>query len=91
MMLRLALITGPAVLTTCLVLANTYGLLTAAAALVINIALVGVLFSLARPIANFFGRTGTKMLSKVSSLLLAAFAVMLMRRGVLEIWLSVSQ
>ncbi|MBE0577645.1 MAG: MarC family protein [Desulfuromonadales bacterium] len=88
--LGVPLITGPAVLTACLLLANTYGRLLAAAALIVNVSLVGVLFLLARPISDRVGRTGTMMISKVASLLLAAFAVMLMRRGIIEIWLSVS-
>ena len=86
--LGVPLITGPAVLTACLLLANTYGRLMAAAALIVNVSLVGILFLLARPISDRVGRTGTMMLSKVASLLLAAFAVMLVRRGIIEIWLS---
>jgi multiple antibiotic resistance protein len=87
--LGVPLITGPAVLTACLLLANTYGRLLAAAALIVNVSLVGILFLLARPISDRVGRTGTMMISKVASLLLAAFAIMLVRRGTIEIWLSV--
>ena len=87
--LGVPLITGPAVLTACLLLANTYGRFLAAAALIVNVSLVGILFLLARPISERVGRTGTMMISKVASLLLAAFAVMLVRRGIIEIWLSV--
>ena len=84
--LGVPLITGPAVLTTILLLANNYGRLIAAAALIVNIGLVGLLFRLSHHISDKIGRTGTKMISKVSSLLLTAFAVMLIRRGVVEIW-----
>lgn len=87
--LGVPLITGPAVLTASLLLANNYGQLLAATALVVNIGLVGVMFLLARPISDRVGRTGTMMISKVASLLLAAFAVMLIRKGIIEIWLSV--
>lgn len=79
------LITGPAVLTTCLLLANTYGRTLAAAAVTINILLAGVIFWFAGPLARLLGRTGTKTVSKVASLLLAAIAVMLARRGLTAI------
>jgi multiple antibiotic resistance protein len=75
------LITGPAVLTTGLLLANSHGRALAATAVAINIVLAGVVFWFAVPIARWLGRTGTKTISKVASLLLAAIAVMLARRG----------
>lgn len=79
------LVTGPAVLTTCLLLANTYGRTMAVAAVTLNIVLAGVIFWFAGPIARVLGRTGTKTVSKVASLLLAAIAVMLARRGLAAI------
>lgn len=82
------LITGPAVLTTCILLANTHGKLITAIAVVLNIALAGIIFRFAEPITRRLGHTGTKTISKVASLLLAAIAVMLMRRGIFEAILS---
>lgn len=76
------LITGPAVLTTCVLLANTYGKPLTMAAVVINIAIAGLIFGFAGPITNRLGHTGSKAVSKVASMLLAAIAVMLMRKGV---------
>jgi len=78
------LITGPAVLTTCILLANTHGKTITAVAIMINIALAGLIFGFADPITKRIGRTGSKAVSKVASMLLAAIAVMLMRRGVFE-------
>ena len=78
------LITGPAVLTTCILLANTHGRIVTAAAAVSNIALAGIIFWFAKPITRLLGRTGTKTISKVTSLFLAAIAIMLMRRGIFE-------
>ena len=75
------LITGPAVLTTCILLANTYGKPVTTVAVVLNIALAGLIFGFAEPITNRLGRTGSKAVSKVASMLLAAIAVMLMRKG----------
>jgi len=82
--LGIPLITGPAVLTTCILLANTYGKLITALAVVVNIAIAGIVFWFADPITRRFGRTGARSVSKVASLFLAAIAVMLMRRGILE-------
>ena len=56
-----------------------------AAAVVANIALAGVVFAFSGPIARAIGRTGAKTLSKVASLLLAAFAVMLIRKGITDV------
>jgi multiple antibiotic resistance protein len=78
------LITGPAVLTTCVVLAATHGKPVTAAALSINIALAGAVFLFATPITRFLGRSGTKTISKVASLFLAAIAIMLMRKGLVQ-------
>lgn len=76
------LITGPAVLTTCILLATTHGKAVTSAAVVINIVLAGLIFGFAGPITARLGRTGSKAISKVASMLLAAIAVMLMRRGI---------
>jgi multiple antibiotic resistance protein len=78
------LIAGPAVLTTCILLADIYGHWITTAAIVLNIAIVGFLFMTAEYITRKFGRTGTKTVSKLASLLLAAIAVMLIRRGLTE-------
>lgn len=82
------LITGPAVLTTCILLANTHGKLITTTAVVLNIVLAGLIFGFADPITKRIGRTGSKTVSKVASMLLAAIAVMLMRKGVTEIILA---
>jgi multiple antibiotic resistance protein len=79
--LGVPLIAGPAVLTTCILLAGLYGRLLTTVAVLINIGLAGVLFSFSGPLTNILGRAGTKAISKVASLLLAAIAVMLIRRG----------
>lgn len=78
------LITGPAVLTTCILLANTHGKSITVLAVILNIVIAGLVFGFAGPITNRLGRTGSKAVSKVASMLLAAIAVMLMRRGVFE-------
>ncbi len=79
------LITGPAVLTTSILLAGIHGKLITAAAVVVNICIAGMIFVFSRPITDVLGRTGTKTISKIASLLLAAIAVMLIRRGIIDI------
>ena len=76
------LITGPGVLTTCILLVGIYGRVLTSAAVLANVALAGVIFAFSTPITRVIGRTGAKTLSKVASLLLAAFAVMLIRKGI---------
>ncbi len=75
------LIAGPAVLTTSMVSVGQYGIMPTVISVVVNIALAGLLFSGASTIMRFLGEAGTKALSKVMALLLAAIAVMLMRKG----------
>ncbi len=76
------LITGPAVLTTAMLLGDSHGKLMTAAALVTNMALAGIVLAFARPITRKLGRTGTKAISKIASLFLIAIAVMLIRKGI---------
>ena len=79
------LITGPAVLTTSIILINEYGLVATAAAIVINILIAGVVFFFAGSIHPFLGKAGAKTISKIASLLLAAIAVMMVRKGIISI------
>jgi multiple antibiotic resistance protein len=80
--LGVPLITGPAVLTTCILLAEIHGRSVTSIAAAVNITLAGFIFMFAHPITRVIGRTGTKTVSKVANLLLAAIAVMLIRKGI---------
>ncbi len=80
--LGVPLIVGPAVLTSSILLANEYGLGWTALAIVTNIGLVALAFVLGGPIHRLLGTAGTKVLSKLSSLLLASIAVMIIRKGI---------
>ena len=79
------LLTGPAVLTTSILLANEYGVLSTTLALLVNFVIVGVVFFMASKIERVLGQVGSKTVSKVASLFLASIAVMLIRRGIFEI------
>lgn len=75
------LITGPAVLTTSVLLLDQYGMSVVLPATVVNIFLAGVVFWFAAPLSTFLGSAGTKAVSKIASLLLASIAVMMVRKG----------
>lgn len=83
--LAVPLIVGPAVLTTSLILLNSFGLFPTLFSLVANILLCGVILRAATALLRLVGESGAHTLSKISSLLLAAIGVMLMRVGLLEI------
>ncbi len=79
------LIVGPAVLTMALMLGNQFGLGVALIAVLANIAIVAVVFSFSDRLIRLLGASGSRALSKVMSLLLAAIGVMMVRRGIMEI------
>ena len=79
--LGVPLIVGPAVLATVLLLTTSYGVVATLIALCLNIALVGAMFLSADVFMRWLGEGGTKVISKIAGLLLAAIAVMLVRRG----------
>jgi multiple antibiotic resistance protein len=83
--LGVPIITGPAVLTTLVLLANVYGMPLTALALLINIGIAGAIFWFAQPITHFLGNAGTMILSKIASLFLTTIAVMLIRKGIIDI------
>jgi multiple antibiotic resistance protein len=79
------LITGPAVLTACLVLVDEYGIVPTLISFMLNVLLAWVVFANAGRIVRILGKSGTRAFSKVGDILLAAFAVMMVRSGTLEI------
>ncbi|MEJ5260281.1 MAG: MarC family protein [Anaerohalosphaeraceae bacterium] len=84
--LGVPLIVGPAVLTTSLMLVDVHGLAATLAAVLLNLVLaVGILLT-AEFWNRLLGSTGSQALSKVASLILAAIAVMMIRRGLLGIF-----
>ncbi|MGA2330769.1 MAG: MarC family protein [Syntrophales bacterium] len=81
--LGVPLIVGPAVLTTILILVQEYGPLATVAALIVNILIAGLTFWLYAPIIRLLGKSGARTVSKLAALLLAAIAVMMVRKGVM--------
>lgn len=79
------LIVGPAVLTTTLLMMDQHGLMPTLIAVFLNVIIAGVVFFFSRFLIKIIGESGARALSKVTSLLLAAIAVMMVRKGVIVI------
>ncbi len=79
------LIVGPAVLTTSMVIISQYGIIPTLISVVANILLAGLIFAFSSVLIKALGESGAKALSKITSLLLAAIAVMLIRKGIVQI------
>ncbi|MFH1776025.1 MAG: MarC family protein [Candidatus Omnitrophota bacterium] len=79
------LIVGPAVLTTSLMIITEYGIYATLISVGLNILLAGTIFSFSGLLIKSLGEAGTKALSKVMALLLAAIAVMMIRKGIIQI------
>ena len=80
--LAVPLIVGPAVLTTSLILVNSFGFYPTVASIVLNILLCGVILRFSGFLSKILGEAGSHTLSKIFNLLLGAIGVMLMRRGI---------
>jgi len=80
--LGVPLLAGPAVLTTSLLLADQYGRVTTTVALLVNMALAGIVLRFSDVLHRLLGATGTRVFQRVMLLLLAAIAVMTVRKGV---------
>lgn len=83
--LGMPLIAGPAVLATLLIQVDAVGSVTGLAAYTVNLAIVLVVFLMAKRIARLVGEGAMKAVSKLATLLLAAIGVMMIRRGLFEI------
>ncbi|RJP60088.1 MAG: MarC family protein [Candidatus Auribacter fodinae] len=79
------LIVGPAVLTTSLAIIAEYGTAATLISVLLNVLLAGLIFSFSRLLIKTLGEAGTKALSKVMALLLAAIAVMMIRKGIFQV------
>jgi len=81
------LIVGPAVLTLLLIIIHTYGYFSTLLCLILNLLVVWLVFGQSRRIMKLMKEGGAKGIGKVFSLLLAAFAMMMIRKG-LEGWMG---
>lgn len=76
------LITGPAVLTTTLMMMNSFGALATLISLILNMLIVWLSLVKAELIMKIIGPSGTRAFSKIMYILLAAIAVMMVRHGI---------
>src|SRR3989344_620286 len=83
--LGMPLIVGPGVLTTIIILVDTYGYLPTLFSIIINLFIVWITFIKSNTIVNMLGENGAKASAKVMSIFLAAIAVMMIRRGIFEL------
>ena len=81
--LGVPLIVGPAVLTTTILLTDQHGLWPTIPAVILNIFIAGGVFWLYEPINRILGKSGTRTISKLAHLILAAIGVMMVRKGII--------
>jgi multiple antibiotic resistance protein len=83
--LGMPLIVGPGVLTTIIILVDTYGYLPTLFSILVNLFIVWIAFNNSDRIIKTLGENGSKGFAKVMSIFLAAIAVMMIRRGIFEL------
>jgi multiple antibiotic resistance protein len=79
--LGVPLLAGPALLTTSLIIYNSYGFIHILIALVLNLLIAGVVFKYSLLITRFISPRWIEAISKVFMLLLTAIAIMFIRTG----------
>jgi multiple antibiotic resistance protein len=79
------IVAGPALFTTMIILVGQHGYIVTVAATVLTLLLTAGVFILSRKIYTFLGHNGSKTVSKLASLLLAAIAVMMIRKGLITV------
>jgi multiple antibiotic resistance protein len=79
------IIAGPAVLATTLVLQGSHGYLPVLLSLVANLLIAWAVLAQSGPIIRIIGINGSRAFAKVAALILAAFAVKMIRSGVVKL------
>ncbi len=83
------LITGPAVLTTSILILDLYGIGPTIVSLTLNMIIVYLVLKRASVVVRILGEGGTMAIGKVASILLASIGVMLVRMGIQSVILHV--
>lgn len=84
------LITGPAVLTTILIIIDLYGVLPTVMAILFNMGISWAVLTYSEFFIRVLGKGGARALAKVADMFLAAIAIMMIRMGVIEIILRMT-
>lgn len=79
------IIAGPAVLTTTLVLQGDYGYIPVLLSLMVNLLIAWILFAQSERIIRIVGINGSRAFAKVAALILAAFAIKMIRGGLFKL------
>ena len=79
--LGVPLLAGPAVLTTSLIIFNSFGFFYVLIPLLLNLLIAGMIFKYSLTILRFVSRRWVEAISKVFFLLLASIAIMFIRTG----------
>lgn len=82
--LGVPLIVGPAVMTTLLICHDLYGFWITLLSFMANLGFTWFVFKEAEKLTRVLGESGIRGVAKVTSLLLAAIAVMMIRKGLME-------
>lgn len=83
--LGIPLIMGPSALTTILITVESHGYILTTISLFLNLVIVWISFRYAHKVVKIIGESGAKAMAKVSSLFLAAIAVMMIRVGIMGV------
>ncbi len=83
--LGMPLITGPAVLTTTLMMVDSYGMVVTFVSLILNMLFVWVVLNNVDFFTKLMGPGGARAFSKIMFILLAAIGVMMVRRGIMGV------
>jgi len=86
--LGMPLITGPAVLATTLMMLDSFGFFPTLVSLLANMLIVWVTLAKSDAILKIMGESGTRAFSKIMYILLAAIAVMMVRRGLMGVFVK---
>jgi multiple antibiotic resistance protein len=82
--LGIPLIMGPAALTTILILADKHGIPLTLFSITANFLIILLVLTNVKFITKLIGEGGAKAFAKVASLLLSAYAIMMIREGIIE-------
>ena len=85
--LAIPLLLGPAVLTTLLVFKGIYSIAIITLALFTNLVIAAIILWYSGLISKLMGKDGIKAAGKIATILLLAIAIMLIRKGILEIFI----
>jgi len=76
------LIAGPGVLTTVIILTNTYGYLATITAALLNLVTTWLILGNSLRITKFIGKQGTEIIARIMGILLTALAISFIRSGI---------